>query len=184
MTPDEIDALVTRARGGDRAAFRALVLALEPDVRLCVGAFEVSDGLVEELVQATFVSAYQSLAQYKGGGAFRAWLKAIARNHLLRTLREQKRFADGGGDLLEGALVDTALEEIDRMDELERQTRRLRDCVAALPERLRALVERRYMEEASTVRLARELSRSEVWVRVTLCRVRQALRRCMEEAGA
>jgi RNA polymerase sigma-70 factor (ECF subfamily) len=180
MTPDEIDALVARAAQGDRAAFRELVLALEMDLRFYLGALEITPGLSEEVLQATFVSAYQKLAQYRGAGAFRAWLKAIARNHLLRALRDQQRFATVNGDTLEGALVTAGIEELERMDELESQTRRLRDCLERLPQAMRGLVEGRYVEGLSSKRLAERLERTEIWVRVTLCRVRQSLRRCME----
>jgi DNA-directed RNA polymerase specialized sigma24 family protein len=67
------------------------------------------------VLQATFVSAYQKLAQYRGSGAFRAWLKAIARNHVLRALRDQQRFAASNGDVLEGALVTSGLDDVERL---------------------------------------------------------------------
>jgi RNA polymerase sigma-70 factor (ECF subfamily) len=180
MTPEEIDALVTRAVQGDRAAFRELVLALEGDLRFHLAALEVSPGLADEVLQATFVSAYEKLAQYRGAGAFRAWCKTIARNHLLRTLRDQQRFAAVSGDTLEGALVAQGLEDLERMDELEHQSRRLRGCLERLPQALRALIEGRYVEGLSARRLAERFARTEIWVRVTLCRTRSALRRCIE----
>jgi RNA polymerase sigma-70 factor (ECF subfamily) len=180
MTPEAMDQLARAAQGGDRGAFRELVLALEGDLRLFLGAFEITDGLAEEVLQATFVSAYQNLGQYRGQGALRAWLKAIARNHLLRTLREQKRLCEMNDDALEGTLVDSGLEEIDRIEELEASTRKLRDCLQRLPAALRGLVEGRYVEDLASPELARRWGRTEIWVRVTLCRVRQSLRRCME----
>src|SRR4051794_18167343 len=123
MTAEEIDALVERAAKGDRAAFRALVLELERDLRFHLAALEVNEGLADEVLQATFVSAYEKLGQYRGAGAFRAWLKAIARNHLLRALRDQQRFAAASGDTIEAALVGRGLEDLERLDELERQSR-------------------------------------------------------------
>jgi RNA polymerase sigma-70 factor, ECF subfamily len=181
MTAETADSLVTRVRGGDRGAFRELVIAFERDVRFHVGAFAVAAGMVDEVVQATFVSAYQNLGQYRGEGAFLGWLKAIARNHVLRLLREQRRFADVSGDALEEMLTTSALDEVERMDELEHQTRTLRRCLEALPAKLRALVEARHLEGLSTASAAARLARTEIWVRVTLCRARQALRRCIEE---
>src|SRR4051794_39730426 len=101
VTSQEIDQLIERTLAGDRSAFRQLVIDLQDDLRLFAGAFEVSPGLAEEVVQATFVTAYQKLSSYRREGAFRAWLKAIARNHVLRALREQKRFAAASADTLE-----------------------------------------------------------------------------------
>jgi RNA polymerase sigma-70 factor, ECF subfamily len=180
MTADEIDALVARAAGGDRASFRALVLELETDLRFHLAALEVNEGLADEVLQATFVSAYQNLGQYRGAGAFRGWLKTIARNHMLRALRDQQRFCAANADVLEGALVGKGLEDLERMEELEQQSRRLRACIERLPEALRTLVEGRYVEGLSSRLLAERCSRTEIWVRVTLCRVRQSLRRCIE----
>src|SRR3954471_20400723 len=176
MPPAGIDELVKLAQTGDRAAFREIVLALENDLRFFVGAFEISDGLAEEVVQATFVTAFQKLALYRGEGAFSTWLRSIARNHLLKTLQEQKRFTELTGDTLEGLLVHSGLEDIDRMEELETQTRKLRSCMERLPGSLHALVQGRYMQGLSTVRLAEQFQRTEIWVRVTLCRIRKALR--------
>lgn len=179
---EAIDELVRRAQAGDRAAFRQLVLATERDVRFYVGAFEASAGMVEEVVQATFVAAYQNLARYRGEGAFAGWLKAIARNHLLRLLRDQKRFAEATDDVLEAALATAATVEVEAeaAERVEARTRTLRRCLERLPDKLRALIDARYTRGVSTVALARDLERTEVWVRVSLCRARQALRRCME----
>jgi RNA polymerase sigma-70 factor (ECF subfamily) len=184
MTSEEIDALVVRAAAGDRGSFRTLVLELETDLRFHLAALEVSEGLADEVLQATFVSAYQNLRQYRGPGSFRGWLKAIARNHLLRTLRDQQRFCAVNADTLEGALVGRGLEDLERMEELEQQSRRLRSCIERLPEGLRTLLEGRYVEGLSSRRLAERLSRTEIWVRVTLCRVRESLRRCIEGSAA
>jgi RNA polymerase sigma-70 factor, ECF subfamily len=184
MTSEEIDALVARAARGDRGSFRTLVLELETDLRFHLAALEVSEGLADEVLQATFVSAYQSLSQYRGAGSFRGWLKAIARNHLFRALRDQQRFCAVNADTLEGALVGRGLEDLERMEELEQQSRRLRSCIERLPEALRTLVEGRYVEGLSSRGLAERFSRTEIWVRVTLCRVRDSLRRCIEGKAA
>jgi RNA polymerase sigma-70 factor (ECF subfamily) len=183
MTPEEIDGLVSKTLTGDRTAFRRLVLELEDDLRFLAGAFDVGEGLTEEVVQATFVTAYQKLASYRGGGAFRGWLRAIARNHVLRALRDQRRFTDVPGAVLEETLVQSGLDDLDRIDELDRQTRKLRSCMDRLPAALRALVQARYTDELSTSALAEHFQRSEIWIRVTLCRVRKSLRRCIDGAS-
>jgi RNA polymerase sigma-70 factor (ECF subfamily) len=181
---DPLEALVARARRGDRAAFREVVLEVENDLRFYLGAFEVSEGLTEEILQATLVKAYQKLDQYRGEGAFRAWLKAIARNQLMKTLREQKRYAQMSEERLEGLIVSSGLEDLEDAEELDHQTRRLRTCLEKLPAALKGLVEGRYVRGLSSARLAAELARTEIWVRVTLCRVRRSLRRCLEGEGA
>lgn len=184
MTAEEIDRVVARAQGGDREAFRRLVIALEADLRLFLCAFEVTEGLAEEVLQQTFVTAYHKLALYKPQAAFRAWLKAIARNHLLKELREQRRFAGSSGDVLGEIVAESALEDFERVDELEFHTRKLRACLERLPATSRELVEGRYMQQQPIPSLAGRFKRTEVWVRVTLCRIRKSLRQCMEGSEA
>jgi RNA polymerase sigma-70 factor (ECF subfamily) len=180
MTADEIDRMVGRAKGGDREAFRQVVIELEGDLRLFLSAFEVSEGLAEEVLQATFVTAYHKLDLYSPQGAFRAWLKAIARNHLLKELREQRRFLASGEDILGELAAESGLEDLERADELEFHTRRLRSCIERLPLPSRELVEARYLKQQAIGSLAGRFKRTEVWVRVNLCRIRKSLRQCME----
>jgi RNA polymerase sigma-70 factor (ECF subfamily) len=179
----DTDRLIARTLAGDRSAFRTLVIELQDDLRLFAGAFEISPGLAEEVVQATFVSAYQKLASYRGDGTFRAWLRAIARNHVLRALREQKRFATASANTLDEVVAQSGLDDAERIEELDAQTRKLRACIERLPAGLRELVRARYVQELPTGHLAQQLGRTEIWIRVTLCRARKALRRCIE-AGA
>lgn len=184
LSPDEIDALALRAQRGDRQAFRALVLELQGDLRVYLSAFDVAAGLAEEVLQATFVTAYHKIHLYTPQGAFRAWLKTIARNHLLKELREQRRHALVRGDDVLGALATSALEDLEREGEIEAHTHRLRQCIERLPRPSRELVEGRYLQQLSTAVLASQCRRTEVWVRVTLCRIRKSLRQCMEAGAA
>jgi RNA polymerase sigma-70 factor (ECF subfamily) len=184
VSPEEIDGLIERAKHGDRDAFRQVVLALQHDVFMFLCAFSVTESLVDEVLQATFVTAYQKLALYQPQGAFRAWLKRIARNLLLKELEERKRVAHAEGDRLHEIVVDAGLEDMERMDELEGNIRRLRGCLDRLEPDARRLIEARYLEQKSTALLAEHAKRTELWVRVTLCRIRKLLRHCMETVQA
>lgn len=180
-SPEELDLLAARAQRGDAAAFDQIVLSLHADVFRALVGFQVSDGLAEEILQATFVTAYQKLSTYEVGRlTLRSWLKAIARNHLLKELREQRRFAKQGGANLKVAVIDTALEDAARFEAVETAHARLRDCLDKLDEPSRRLIEDRYLRRTSVPELAQRERRPEGWVSVKLFRIRQALRRCME----
>jgi len=183
MTPEDMDRHVALAQGGDRAAFREVVVALEEDLRIFLYAFQVSEGLAEEVLQATVVTAFRKLHLYRPARAFRAWVKAIARNRLVDELREQRRFAASDEQVLEELLVETALADLDdsaRASEVEAEVRRLRDCLGRLLPEARRLVEARYLGGEPLGHLARKFKRTEVWVRVNLFRVRKTLRTCMQ----
>ncbi|HRQ88676.1 MAG TPA: sigma factor-like helix-turn-helix DNA-binding protein, partial [Bacteroidia bacterium] len=56
----------------------------------------------------------------------------------------------------------------------------LEECLAKLPEQQRHLLERKYTLAESSREIANAFGQSEAWVRTTLCRVRTALRHCIE----
>jgi RNA polymerase sigma-70 factor (ECF subfamily) len=180
LSSTELDALVLRAQGGDREGFRLVVAAVHRDVRRLLLGFQATEGLAEDVLQATFVRAWESLGRYRPSGTFVPWIKTIARNLLLNELRAQKRLVMTDRDVLAEALVDHALEEVERAEEVGEQVARLRECVNRLDAKARGLIEARYLRGEGLPALAVRLRQSEVWVRVTLFRVRKLLRACME----
>jgi RNA polymerase sigma factor (sigma-70 family) len=184
MTPGELDALAIAAQAGDRDAFRDLVLATQRELAISVAAHSVSRELVEEVLQQAYVTAFEKLAQYRPEGTFRPWLRTIARNHLFAHWRERRRLAESDGDALDQLIAADGLEELERDDGRdERETARLAACLELLPERARQLLERRYCEEQPLARLAEQFKRSAATLSVTLFRLRQQLRRCVERSA-
>ncbi len=82
--------LVERAREGDRTAFDELFMAFEDRVRAFIrsrirpGYREQLDA--EEILQDTFVRAFQSIGSFRGEDTqqFRRWLSGVARKTVLR----------------------------------------------------------------------------------------------------
>jgi RNA polymerase sigma-70 factor (ECF subfamily) len=80
--------LVRRAKSGDKDAFGALYDRHGPRVYNLLRRMAGGDtSLAEDLTQETFLSAYQSLANWRGVGAFSSWLCGIA----VRCYRNQAR---------------------------------------------------------------------------------------------
>jgi RNA polymerase sigma-70 factor (ECF subfamily) len=79
------------ARSGDHEAFSALVEPYRRELLLhcyrLVGSLESA----EDLVQDTFLRAWQHLERFEGGALFRAWLYKIATNACLDVLARQAR---------------------------------------------------------------------------------------------
>jgi RNA polymerase sigma-70 factor (ECF subfamily) len=86
--PDE--QLVNAARAGDRAAFSTLFARDRDLVYAYTYARLRSREEAEDVVQDTFVRAYQSLGQLRGPGAWQAWLMQIARNLCHDALRRKQ----------------------------------------------------------------------------------------------
>src|SRR5690349_4639234 len=88
---EEIERLADAWKHGDRAAFEQLVLRLHGRLRIHVAAFCDSRELVDEVLQETFITCFHKIGSFAARGTFVAWLKAIARNHLMDHWRERRR---------------------------------------------------------------------------------------------
>jgi RNA polymerase sigma-70 factor (ECF subfamily) len=85
--------LITRWRAGDERAATALVERHASALARFASSLGVRDD-VEELVQDTFVRAFQSLEGFRGASSFRTWLFTIARRLLLDRRRSEQRRRD------------------------------------------------------------------------------------------
>jgi RNA polymerase sigma-70 factor (ECF subfamily) len=183
-----LDELAGRVRRGDRAAFVELFRACHREVRLFISAHAPSVDVVEEVLQAAFVTCFEQIGRYEPRGTFLSWLKGIARFTLLKELRARARYAAASGDDLDGALTGRSLESLESLesadagDESEERVARLRKCLDRLPAEQRALVDRRYADGVPPDRLAQLVGRTENWVAVNLFRIRRALQACIERA--
>jgi RNA polymerase sigma-70 factor (ECF subfamily) len=185
MEAEGLDRLVVAAQGGDREAFRLMVLETQRELRMFIAAKAASLEQVEEVLQGTYVAAFEHLAQYRPTLTFRAWLGAIARNQLVDRWRETRRFAhlnrSAMEEMLAGELVDQ-LEAEDLTDNSREQAARLAQCLERLPDNARAMIERRYQQGLPLPELARRFRRSTEAIGSALYRIRQGLRRCMENS--
>jgi RNA polymerase sigma-70 factor (ECF subfamily) len=170
--------LVAAVQAGDVHAFDPLVERHLDAVRAFVAFKLPVPHLVDEITHETFVFAFRHLAAFAADTSFRAWLRAIAANKVRaeveRHLREERnRLAYAQRRELEEVLAEAAAS-----DPLELEA--LHDCLGALPDRLRALLNLRYHDDHSSAEIASRLGRSLAWVRTTLWRVRQQLRECID----
>lgn len=97
---DELCRLLTRARSGDREAFKAIVRLYQQKVFLLAFSFLRNREDALDIVQETFMKLFQKLHVFNSGGNFQAWLLQMARNltidyyrkhHLQRKEREVER---------------------------------------------------------------------------------------------
>lgn len=92
-SPDEDLALVEASTSGDLAAFEELVRRY--DRRLLRIVQQVTDNLedAQEVVQETFLKAFQKLYQFQRNSKFSTWLIRIALNESFMKLRKRRRYA-------------------------------------------------------------------------------------------
>jgi RNA polymerase sigma-70 factor (ECF subfamily) len=201
MLPDRPDdlagdrATVEAVLAGDRDAFRRLVdRESAPVVRAChriLGDLHEA----EDAAQEAFVTAYRSLASWRGEGPFGAWLTRIAVRIALRQAGRRKTVAwrDPFGrerpeapDPIDAAMDQASLDAASLMDpsslalRAERATD-VRTAVATLPEPYREIVTLRFFGELSLDEIARQTDRPINTVKTHLYRGLVRLRASLAE---
>ncbi len=171
MNPaDEAD-WVRQARGGDRAAFTALVDRYWERLRRWLYGLCGKEHLAEDLTQEAFVRAWASLSKLETAETFRVWLFRIARNCLL----DNRRGPRGVNPRL--LPPDLAGMEADPLDELlENEVRQLvQAALTKLPTPYRAAYLLWTHEEMPYHQIALVLAVSEETARWRVCKARQFL---------
>lgn len=87
---DPADALLSRAQGGDIAAFEALVGLHQDQVFALAYRMTRSEADAAEIAQEAFLAAYRNLTEFRGEAAFGSWLHRITANQALMRLRHKK----------------------------------------------------------------------------------------------
>lgn len=116
--------LIARAQRGRPEAFRALVSAYQQRLYGFVWRLVRDHHEAEDVCQAAFVKAYESLASYSAEYAFSTWLFTIAYRVALNNMRKRKALTgdvdfsrfDAGSDAAADSVANT--EEARRMREL------------------------------------------------------------------
>ena len=176
-----------RARRGDMDAFADLVRAHHPAVRVVLSAHLREPHAVDDLVQDVFLRAFDRLGTLRDGTAFRAWLLGIARNRALEYLRERLRPGLFAPDALEALLDRTQLVILESEDEEARrglEVEALRQCSRRLPPVGARLIREHYFKGRPITALAAEERKNEGALRMTLLRLREALRECVRRRVA
>jgi RNA polymerase sigma-70 factor (ECF subfamily) len=176
-----------RARRGEVDAFADLVRTHHPAVRVFLASHLRDPAAVDDLVQDVFLRAFDRLGTLRDGTAFRAWLLGIARNRTLEHLRERLRPGLTAPDALEAVLDRTQLAILEGDDEEARrglELEALRQCIRRLPPVGARLIREHYFKGRPVSALAAEEHKNEGALRMTLWRLREALRDCVRRRVA
>ena len=171
------DVLIARVQIGETEAFAPLVDLHLPHLRAFIALKLPVSHLVDEFAHETFVFAFRNIAAFEVGTSFRAWLRAIAWN-LVRA--EIQRFSREQSNQSRYAAARLAEYSAAENPHTSREAELLEECVRQLPPAMRRLLALKYESGHSSEEIAGTLQRSLAWVRVTLFRVRQQLRICID----
>lgn len=170
--------LVEQVQAGDLEAFEELLDLHSIHLRAFVAMKLPISHLVDEIAHETFVFAHRHINDFKAGTDFGKWLRAIAYNLIRKETLRHQRLSKNNEKYLDHLLI--------------RQGGRgefspespvivyLDECLRTLPEQQRALLDHKYKLAQSSREMSAAFNQSESWVRTTLCRIRTALKQCIE----
>lgn len=176
-------ALVARARQGDTEAFSQLVSRYERKIFRLARNITQSEEDAEDVLQETFLKAYEHLSGFQGQSKFYTWIVRIAVNEALMKLRKRKSDRSVPLDEPVDTGEDTVTREIAVWEEnpeqkfsREEMGQILNDAVAGLRPAFRTVFVLRDIEELSTEETAESLGISIPAVKSRLLRARLQLR--------
>jgi RNA polymerase sigma-70 factor (ECF subfamily) len=135
----------------------------------------------EDVMQASYVRAYQHLSQFAGRARFATWLTRITVHEALGRLQQRKRVRSFDAVVESGGFKNELF--ISRLPDPEYQasffelTNVLQNAVLSLPGKYRKVLLMRDLEERSTAETAAQLAITEETVKIRLHRARAMLRR-------
>ena len=169
--------LIARWKAGDeRAATELVERHASALARFAVSSGERND--VDELVQDTFVRAFNSLDGFRGDSSFRTWLFTIQRRLLLDRRRSEKRRRDKD-ELQE----DDASTEYDALDSVvaDETQKRLQAAVKRLSPTQREVFTLRIAEGMSYKEIAQAVGTTEGAARVHYHNAMRAVKEFLDE---
>lgn len=177
LPPSELDAerrWLRAARGGDREAFGRLVLAHAAGVRRVVHRLTRDESDTEDLVQESFVRAWDTLDRFDPTRPFGPWVRRIGVNLAIDLLRRRRRRPSTADDedLLERLPAPTRIEaEIDA----RRRLQIVREEMRALAPEWQAVLQLRAVEGLEYAEIAETMGTPVGTVMSRLARARARL---------
>jgi RNA polymerase sigma-70 factor, ECF subfamily len=173
-------ALLAGLQHHDPHAFEALFEAHVDRVYRIAAGIVGNDADAQEVVQATFLSAFEALDRFEPHARLSTWLYRITYNHALMLVRrrhpaEPLPEEDGAPAPMPNSLVDWSMLPEERLLSAEAQDA-LRAAIAELPPGLRAAFVLRDVEGLSTAECSQVQGISDAACKVRLHRARLALR--------
>jgi RNA polymerase sigma-70 factor (ECF subfamily) len=173
--------LVERSRGGDEAAFAALVARHERQVFGLIGRLVADRQRMEDLAQEVFVRVYRGLPYFRGQARLGTWIYRIVAN-VCAEERGRRRPAvsldetdESGRRLHEPGADDRAFRDLEFRDRLDK-------AMGQLSDRDRLLVAAHYLKGVQYEALAEAFDLPLGTVKTHLHRAKRQLRRILERA--
>jgi RNA polymerase sigma-70 factor (ECF subfamily) len=183
----EDDVLIEEAISGSEGAYTALVNKYQRGLSFHISKMVKDQSRVEDLVQETFVKAFNNIQRYNTSYAFSTWLYRIGTNHTIDYLRKKKLQTlsidapvKAGDEDMKMQLRDHTSKTDRKIIRSERQ-KLVRDAIENLPEKYRDVIKLRHMQEMTYQEIVEVLDRPLGTVKAHLFRAREMLYKALKD---
>lgn len=176
--------LLRRAQRGDADAFEQLMTPLENLIWRVCWHYTGHRETASDCAQEAMLKIWRSLDGYRGDCAFESWVYRIAANCSMDAMRKKKRDKSESIEPLREAGFDPADPEPGTEEKAiaADQHRKLRECIALLPEDQREALVMTQLEGISYEEAASRLDVSEGTVKSRVNRAKAKLKEWMEDS--
>ncbi len=176
---ERLSAWMRAAQGGDTAAYRNLLVTIQPRIRSIVLGKIREEAAAEDVVQNSLLSIHRGRSTYRPERPFGPWMRAIVRNSIVDHFRDRKRRGDREVELVVEDWPDESSSAEAGSDRLAPE---LGVALAALPESQREAVRLIQMEGMSVAEAALRVGISPGALKVRAHRGYRAMRQALEGA--
>ncbi|HET6527851.1 MAG TPA: sigma-70 family RNA polymerase sigma factor [Balneolaceae bacterium] len=183
----EDDKLVELAIGGDEGAYKKLTDKYRKALNFHIMKMIKNREQIEDLVQETFVKAFDNLNTYNTNYAFSTWIYRIATNHTIDYLRKKKLQTVSMDETIKTKSGEMEMQFRDESAGTDRNIIRkqrqtmVRNAIDGLPEKYRRVIEMRHMEEKSYQEIAELLDLPLGTVKAHIFRARELLYKALKD---
>lgn len=172
-----------RGCGGDQAAFTAFARAVIPRLRAYCSHLGVSASDRDDVVQQILMQSFHLSERFDRNRPLLAWLYRIAKNTILRSLRQEARLPVLSPEAFEVALMNVASASTDAVlhaRELEQWTK---TQIERLPSDAREILHLRFGEGLTYAEISAITGIGENTLHVCVHRILRKLRNCISLNG-
>lgn len=161
----------------EQITFTRLWTEAQPEVTRYVGSLVTDSAVVRDILQSTAVVLLRKFQTYEPSQPFLPWALGVAKYEILGHERDvARRRICFDSELLDRYTHFWA----EVAPSLSDETHALQECIRGLPPRQRDLVRLRYFKDLRADEIAKQLELTATNVRVTLLRIREQLRLCVQ----
>jgi RNA polymerase sigma-70 factor, ECF subfamily len=171
--------LVLRILAGEKHLYEIIIRRYNQRLYRIARSIVQNQAEAEDVVQDTYTSALEHLAQFEGRALFSTWLTKIAVHEAWNRMKQRSRDKALDSTLSRASEL-SRMAQTPEQERLAHETRAiLENAIDDLPEVYRSVFVMRTLEEMSTSETAQCLNISEETVKTRLLRARRTLRRAL-----